>query len=136
MAATLGNDIIVLADSKVICGTKTNDIQCDAELVNVSSSSDGAWVHRVVGRKEWSVTVSFLLVNVASDTTHQSVSIGNLLSVGSSYTLRIKPRNGLASDSLQGSAFLKSMKVTGTRGNLATGSWQFVGNGPLTVPTT
>ena len=134
MAATLGNDIIVLADGKVICGTKTNDIQCDAELVNVSSSSDGAWVHRVVGRKEWSVTVSFILV--PASTGNMSVSIGNLLSVGSSYTLRIKPRNGSASDSLQGSAFLKSMKVTGTRGNLATGSWQFVGNGPLTVPTT
>lgn len=121
-----------MADDKVICGTKANDIQCEAELVNVSSSSDGTWVHRIVGRKEWSVTVNFILTPASEG--NMSVTVGNLLSVGSRYTLLIKRRDGTAAKSLTGSAYLKSMKITGSRGNLAVGSWQFVGNGPLTVP--
>jgi len=124
--AELGTNIIVLADSKVICGTKANTIQCDAETIEIASSSDSQWVHRIAGRRSWSVTVDFLLV--AASIGNMSVSIGNLLSVGSSYTLIIKKRNG---SGVTGSAILKSMSAQGAVGNLATGSWKFEGNGAL-----
>ena len=55
-------------------------------------------------------------------------SLGNLLSVGSSYTLIIKKRNG---SGVTGSAILQSMEIAATQGNLATGSWKFAGNGSL-----
>ena len=124
--AELGNNIIVLADSKVICGTKANTIQCDCETIEIASASDSQWEHIIAGRKKWSVTVDFLLV--AASSGNMSVSIGNLLSVGSSYTLIIKKRNG---SGVKGSAILKSMQVQGAVGSLATGSWKFEGNGEL-----
>lgn len=126
--AELGNNIIVLADNKVICGTKANTIQCDCETIEIASASDSQWEHIIAGRKKWSVTVSFLLVATPSDNTHMTPSLGNLLSVGSSYTLIIKKRNG---SGVTGSAILQSMEIAATQGNLATGSWKFAGNGSL-----
>ena len=132
--AELGNNIIVAADNKVICGTKANAIQCDCETIEIASASDSQWQHVVAGRKKWSVTVDFLLV--AASSGNMSVSIGNLLSVDSAYTLIIKTRNG---GGVQGSAILKTMDLRGAVGSLATGSWKFEGNGPLEqypTPTT
>ena len=124
--AELGTNIIVTADNKVICGTKANTIQCDCDTIEIASDSDSQWQHIIAGRKKWSVTVDFLLV--AASSGNMSVSIGNLLSVGSSYTLIIKKRNG---SGVTGSAILKSMQVQGAVGSLATGSWKFEGNGEL-----
>lgn len=132
--AELGNNIIVAADNKVICGTKANAIQCDCETIEIASATDSQWVHKIAGRKSWSVSVDFLLV--AASSGNMSVSIGNLLSVGSAYTLIIKTRNG---GGVQGSAILKTMDLRGAVGSLATGSWKFEGNGPLEqypTPTT
>jgi predicted secreted protein len=132
--AELGNNILVIANDKVICGTKANAIQCDCETIEIASASDSQWQHVVAGRKKWSVTVDFLLV--AASSGNMSVSIGNLLSVDSSYTLIIKTRNG---GGVQGSAILKTMDLRGAVGSLATGSWKFEGNGPLEqypTPTT
>lgn len=132
--AELGNSIIVTADNKVICGTKANTIQSDCETIEIASASDSQWQHFIAGRKKWSVSVDFLLV--ASSSGNMSVSIGNLLSVGSVYTLIIKTRNG---GGVQGSAILKTMDLRGAVGSLATGSWKFEGNGPLEqypTPTT
>lgn len=127
--ATLGADILVIADNKVICGTKANTIQCEAETIEIASASNQQWEHIIAGRRKWSVTVSFLLV--PSSSGNMSVSVGNLLSVGSSYELIIKKRDG---SGVTGSAILKSMEISGARGSLATGSWKFEGNGPLRLP--
>lgn len=132
--AELGNNIIVTADNKVICGTKANTIQSDCETIEIASTSDSQWQHFIAGRKKWSVSVDFLLVESSSG--NMSVSIGNLLSVGSAYTLIIKTRNG---GGVQGSAILNAMDLRGVVGNLASGSWKFVGNGPMEqypTPTT
>lgn len=125
--AELGKNIIVLADNKVICGTKANTIQCGCETIEIADANDGEWVHKVAGRKTWSVTVSFLLV--AASSGNMAVNIRNLLSVGSSYTLVIKPNGG---SGVTGTALLTSMEVQGAVGSLATGSWKFEGNGALT----
>ena len=124
--AELGNNIIVLANNKVICGTKANTIQCDCETIDIASASDSEWQHIIAGRKKWSVTVDFLLV--AASTGNMAVSIDDLLSVGSSYTLIIKKRNG---SGVTGSAILDAMDLRGAVGSLATGSWKFKGNGAL-----
>lgn len=124
--AELGKNIIVKADDKVICGTKANSIQCECETIEIASADDGAWVHRIAGRKSWSVSVDFLLV--PASTGNMAVNVRNLLSVGSTYTLVIKSSldNGVT-----GSAILKSMYVSGAVGSLVTGTWKFEGNGSL-----
>lgn len=127
--AELGYNIIVMADNKAICGTKVNTILCDCETIEIASADDNAWVHKIAGRKTWSVTADFLLV--AATSGNMSVSIGNLLSVGSVYTLLINTRNG--SVGVTGSAILKTMQLQGAVGSLATGSWKFEGSGALAL---
>ncbi len=122
--AELGKNIIVTANNEVICGTKANSIQCDCETIEIADANDGSWVHRVAGRKSWSVTVNFLISG------NTAVNIRSLLNVGTTYTLIIK--SSASGDQVTGSAILKSMDVQGAVGNLATGSWKFEGNGALT----
>ena len=59
-----------------------------------------------------------------------------IASTGDTYTLTA---NGLVEEKLTGTAIVKEWKVTGTIGNLAQGSFQFNGSGPLSpasLPTT
>lgn len=50
---------------------------------------------------------------------------------GQTYTLRMEVRS-LATDFVQGTALCTAANATGVRGNMAQGSFEFVGNGALT----
>lgn len=104
-----------------IAATKTNEIQTECETIEVASANDGEWKHHIAGRKEWGLSVSYLISAVSN--------LDDLLLVGSTYKLRIQNQSG--SDYIQGDAILKSVKQTASIGNLVQGSFQFVGNGAL-----
>ena len=106
-----GNNIIVYMGGTAIAGT-------------ISSSTDGGWLHQIAGRKEWSLTTSFLVL-ADSD-------VRKALLVGSTVTLKFKGRNATDANGLSGSAIIKTCKISAIRGNLATGSFAFEGTGPLT----
>ena len=121
--AILGNNIIVLMGGTAIAGTKSDELQVDCETIEIASATDQGWTHYLAGRKSWSLTVGFLLL-AQSD-------IRNVLNNGSNVTLIIKGRND-NSNTLTGNAIMRTQKLTFTQGNLAQGSIQFIGNGPLT----
>lgn len=121
MAAN-GNTLLVYLGSSAIAGTKSNEIQCGCETIEVSSPTQGQWRSFIVGRKEWSVNVSYL-VAAATDVGN------NILRVGQTYTLRMYNRTGTLI--LLGQAICTTCKITATRGNLITGSFVFKGNGAL-----
>ena len=50
---------------------------------------------------------------------------------GQTYTLRMEVRE-LSTDFVQGTALCTAANVTGVRGNMAQGSFEFVGSGALT----
>ena len=120
--AIQGNNILVLRNGTAIAGTVSNEIQSGSELLEISSPMTGDWKEYIAGRKEWSLNVSFLV-------THNG-DISMLLVTGTTYRLQIKPRNSSLM-SVSGDAILKVCKITSTKGNLAQGSFQFVGTGPL-----
>jgi len=121
--AILGNNIIVLMNGVAIAGTKSDELQVDCETIEIASATDQGWTHYIAGRKSWSLTVGFLLL--------ANADIRNVLNNGSNVTLIIKGRND-NSNTLTGNAIMRTQKLTFTRGNLAQGSIQFIGNGPLT----
>lgn len=121
--AVLGNNIIVFMNGQAIAGTKSDEIQVDSETIEIASATDQEWVHLIAGRKSWSLTVGWLVL--------ANQDVRKVLLVGSVVTIKIKGRGESDSNGLQGAAILKTVKVTATRGNLATGSFAFVGNGPL-----
>ena len=121
--ATLGNNILVLMGGTAIAGTKSNEIQVDCETIEIASSTDQEWTHHLAGRKSWSLTVSWLLL--------ANTDVRKALQVGSSVTIKFKGRGATDANGLSGSAIIRTCKISAVKGNIATGSFQFVGNGAL-----
>ena len=111
----------------IIAGTKTNEIQTEAETIERSSPTSGQWRKYVTKRKEWSFTAGFLLL--------QSSDVLKLLQVGNEFNIAVVTREGTSvTTRLVGTAILKQTKHSYTRGKLAQGSWKFVGNSELSEP--
>lgn len=123
--AELGNNIVVTWNDgnsqHVIAGTKTNELQCDSEMLEVCSATDEEWKHFLKGRKTWSVNVSFLLLA-------NGIDIKAVLKVDRTYTLYIRNKSG---GGVYGSAILKSFKASAPINGLANGSFVFQGTGAL-----
>ena len=122
--AVLGNNIIVFMNGQAIAGTKSDEIQVGSETIEIASATDQGWTHYLAGRKSWSLTVGWLVL--------ANTDVRKVLLAGSVVTIKIKGRGESDSSGVSGSAILKTVKITATRGNLAQGSFAFVGNGPLT----
>lgn len=123
MAAINGNNILIYLGGTAIAGTKSNEIQTDCDMIEVTNPSSGAWRQYVAGRKEWTVQTSFLVTAVTN--------IRQLLNVGTSYTVVFKDRASTSGASVTGTAILKTCKISAIRGNLVTGSFAFQGTGTL-----
>ena len=122
--AILGNNIIVLMGGTAIAGTKSDELQVDCETIEIASATDQGWTHYLAGRKSWSLTVGWLVL--------ANSDVRKALQVGSTVTIKFKGRNATNANSLSGSAIIRTCKITAIEGNLANGSFAFVGNGPLT----
>lgn len=121
----LGNNLIVTwndsGNQAVIAGTKTNELQCDGEQLEVCSATDEQWKHFLAGRKTWSVNVSFLLLA-------DGIDIKAALKVNNIYTLYFRKRSG---GGVYGNAILKSFKASAPINGLSNGSFVFQGTGAL-----
>ena len=119
--AQLGNNILVYLNGTAIAGTKSNEIQTECDMIEVTNQNSAQWRQYLAGRKNWSVSTGFLVL-AAADTK-------KLLNVGTTYTLRFRDRAGTSI--LQGQAIMKQCKISAARGSLATGSFTFKGSGEL-----
>lgn len=123
--AVIGNYVYVESGGAIIAGTRSNEIETSVETIEVSSPTQGYWGNIITGRKRWQLTTNYLMSTVDD--------LGDLLNVGSTYTLLTKASGG--SSYLSGSAILTTCKITATVGNLVQGSFVFQGNGPLEAVT-
>ena len=125
MAYIKGNDLIISkAEGSAIAASKTCEINMNCELKEISSPSSGAFKSFIAGRKEWSVSLQYMVP--AEGTT----VMNRILSVGKTYTLTCKVR-GSETDTLSGTAICTECKITASRGNMLTGNFSFKGTGPL-----
>jgi hypothetical protein len=130
--ATNGNNILVYYGSSLIAGMKSNEIQVDCDLEEISSPGDGDWKHYKKGRKSGELTVGYLVMADTSAMGSGSTGVRDLLLAGNSYTLVFKKRGAYDSAGVSGSYILKTVKIDSVRGNLVRGSFRFVLNGGLT----
>jgi hypothetical protein len=125
--AILGKNFVVSWDASgellPIAGGRTDEIQTDCDIIKVSSPNDGEWEHSIAGRKSWSISVGWLMVNGGDN--------NNLLRVGETYEISFAPQSGTTGFGVTGYAILKTCRITATLGNLIQGSFQFVGVGAL-----
>ena len=129
MAHLLGNDLIIATGQvggtlTAIASSKSCDIDLNCELKEISSPSSSVYRTYTPGRKTWRVTVNFLVQTTAS-------AVLSAKNIGTTYALKAYIRNNSSVDYFQGTAILQQAKVTGTRGNLLTGSWVFQGSGDI-----
>lgn len=96
-----------------------------ADMLEVSSPNQGAWREFLSGRIGWTMTANWI-VGVSSQ-------IYWLLESGEKYKLRCEDRNN-SNVYVEGYAFIDTVKITMTRGNIIQGSFHFTGTGALTMP--
>ena len=122
-----GNNIIVQTQNGsswvAIAATKSDELQAEADMIEKASATQQSWKEYIPGRKGWSLNVSWLVSQVAD--------IQKVLQVGTRVQLRIGSRSNPAWSNVTGYAYIKTCKVTMTRGNIATGSFSFIGDGAL-----
>lgn len=56
-----GKDLIITADNKVIAGAKSCSLEIDADIIPVSSPTDGQWEHGIPGMKSWKIATNHLV---------------------------------------------------------------------------
>lgn len=120
--ATNGNSIIVYWDGYPIAGTRTNEITVGCETIEIASATSGSWREYIAGRKNWSITVNWLMTIYTPDI---------VLEVGNKYTLLVKPNDGSQTRWCEGDAILTQCKITATKGQLVQGTFTFQGTGSL-----
>ena len=122
-----GNNIIVQTHNGsswvAVAATKSDELQAEADMIEKASATQQSWKEYIPGRKGWSLNVSWLVSQVAD--------IQKVLQVGTRVQLRIGSRSNPAWTNVTGYAYVKTCKVTMTRGNIATGSFSFIGDGAL-----
>lgn len=119
-----GNNIIVLCDGTAIAAAKSAEINSGADVIEVASATSGVWREFIAGRKEWSLSCGYLIT--------ANSGVRDLLSVGTTVTIKVKGRGAADSTGVSGSAIITKCAITATRGNLVQGSFQFQGSGQLT----
>ena len=124
-----GKDIIMVfsRSGTALASTciKSDEIQTQADTIEKSSATQQDWREYISGRKEWSVTVSYLVL------TAQKIT--DVLMVGNIFDVTI--RDSANTVSMTGQAILTDVKQSYAVGALAKGSFAFKGNGPLALPS-
>lgn len=120
-----GKDIIVVLsqDGTALASTaiRSQSIQTQAEVIEKASATQQDWRERIAGRKEWSMTVKYLVLAAGK--------ISDLLLVGNIFDVTMKDADNTTS--VTGQAILSSVSQEAAVGNIAYGSFTFVGSGPL-----
>ena len=120
-----GKDIIVVLSQNSVAVASTcirsQDIQTQADLIEVASASQQSWREYIAGRKGWSLTVNYLVLAAAQ--------LSDLLLTGQVFDVTLKDVGNTTS--LTGTAIMVTAKQTAMVGNLCQGTFQLQGTGAL-----
>lgn len=125
-----GNVIYISAGSSgtPIASTKSDTIDTLCEKIERASATQQEWREYLAGRKEWSITVDWLLTS--------SEDIQKVLYAGNFYTLNVIHRNGdTRTPLLTGQALCTRCEVKSQNLSLVSGTFTFTGSGPLAPPS-
>ena len=128
--AVLGNNIFIATNdatlspgtSKIIAGTRTNEINTECGAIEIASASQQDWQEIIAGRKSWSLSVGWLLL--------ANADVQKVLKVGTMVTVYVKTGS---TQLLTGTALITQARLTLGQGNLANGSFALKGSGALTT---
>lgn len=102
---------------------KSNDISVSCDMIETANSTS-TWKSFIAGRKEWSITVNYLVGSVSD--------MVSLLTVGTSVTVQIKYGSN-SNPMMYGSAIISQCRITSTTDTLIQGVFTFKGSGTLSL---
>lgn len=119
--AILGSNLIVYRDGVAIAGTRSDEAENVADMIETASPDSGTAKTYRPGRTDWTINVSWLVL--------AEEGLQELLNAGKLYTLEFKGSNGTG---VTGDAFLRTCSFRAPKGALVEGVFAFQGTGPLT----
>lgn len=123
MAVVLGKDIRIYAGTSgtapIIAGAKSCTISEKCDLIEKASASNQTSKEYIVGRTEWEISISHLVIS--------SNEYQGMLKVGTLFNISVVINNVRKT----GTAICNQADIGGAVGNLATGSVHLKGTGPL-----
>lgn len=118
-----GNNVILASVTTGVAfgAAKSCKLNVQVDVMGTSTPMDGDWKTFLAGRKSWTMSLSHLVGAIKSNVQ----MVGQVVNV----TFGVR---GSSSDVVAGTAIIEDWDVTGTRGNLSTGSFKLRGSGALT----
>lgn len=124
MAPIQGRNIYIYAGTSgttpIIAGAKSCTISYKCDLIEKASASNQTSKEYIVGRTEWEISISHLVIS--------SNEYQGMLKVGTQFSISVVI-NGVRKT---GTAICNQADIGGAVGNIATGSIRLKGTGPLT----
>lgn len=119
-----GRNLLIYADGTVVAAARTCKISMDVDAEQISKPGSGNNRSYLAGRKGWTVSVTSLI-----QIAHTRFSLSR-----TPLRLTFVVRNGstLTTDRMTGNAIINKSEIAAQKGNLATGTFNFLGTGPLT----
>lgn len=117
--------ILVLSQNDVVVAStaiRSQDIKTSCGTIEKASATQQDWEEHISGRKRWSLTASYLLLTAPK--------IKDLLMVGQTFDVTVQKVND-NTNKVSGTAILTEVAHSAAVGNLAKGSFSFMGTGPL-----
>lgn len=119
-----GQKIIITFNGVAIAALKSVEFNSTCGTNEVSDPDQGEWKRFLKGRKEWSVSSSWLVPTAAAMKT-------NILTVGQTYTLLFGDNTGSALNYISGTAICTEASVKSNVNDLVNGSFRFKGSGAI-----
>lgn len=117
-----GNDLQLYRQDggKLVAAARSCNVNVKCDTVEVSRLGDAGWKKFIAGIKSWDMDCSWLV-------SSGQILKDNIGMVGMVLAVKVV----IDGKQLKGECICKTCKVTGTRGNLVQGSFQFTGSGAL-----
>jgi hypothetical protein len=121
-----GKDLIIILsqNNTPLASTyiRSQDVQTDADMLEKASETQQKWKEFECGRLSWQATVNYLVMTAPQ--------IKDLLYTGQKFDVVIKNVDD-DTNTLSGTAWMKSAKQTATVGNICQGVFTLQGTGAL-----
>ena len=119
-----GHNIIIKFNGVAIAALKSVEINVSCKTDEVSDPTQGEWKKYLAGRKDWSVSATWLVATAAAMKT-------NILTVGQTYTLLFGDTTGATLNYLSGTAICTEATASSNVNDLVKGSFRFKGSGAI-----
>lgn len=121
--------IIIIDGDNPIAAVKSQDLTSTASTIETASPTQPLWREFIPGRKEWQLTVNYLLVEQSALGVAGASGVEDILQVGNTFGFVFCDDAG--QQAFSGQAILTQCKITDTIQTLAKGSFTFRGKGAL-----